>query len=174
MITRFVWTSYKNNNSATLKLRDSIQISMTWYGHLCRELVCITVKWTWYNGHDLKRCKSVDRTIFLNSFNFFLNIHLKLTNHRYCIIKKHYFPQFITKMGFCCKILSVNDLTPSPISRLGTHCWQWQRANERANLSRAFSLRNQHRAKALYWKSVGRKRVLVMLGYHSIQRILSI
>ena len=37
-------------------------------------------------------------------------------------------------MGFCCKILSVNDLTPSPISRPGTHCLQWQRANARANL----------------------------------------
>ena len=35
-------------------------------------------------------------------------------------------------MGFCCKIL--NDLTPSPISRSGSHCLQWQRANARANL----------------------------------------
>ena len=25
-------------------------------------------------------------------------------------------------MGFCCKILSLNDLTPSPISRPGTQC----------------------------------------------------
>ena len=52
-----------------------------------------------------------------------------MTNHR-----DHYFSQFITKMGFCCKILSLNDLTPSPISRPGTHCLQWQRANARANL----------------------------------------
>ena len=37
-------------------------------------------------------------------------------------------------MGFCCKILSLNDLTPNPISRPGTHCLQWQRANARANL----------------------------------------
>ena len=37
-------------------------------------------------------------------------------------------------MGFCCIILSVNDLTPSPISRPGTHCLQWQRADVRANL----------------------------------------
>ena len=37
-------------------------------------------------------------------------------------------------MGFCCKILSLNDLTSSPISRPGTHCLQWQRANARANL----------------------------------------
>ena len=33
-----------------------------------------------------------------------------------------------------CKISSLNDLTPSPISRPGTHCLQWQRANARANL----------------------------------------
>ena len=39
----------------------------------------------------------------------------------------------MTKMGFCCKILSLNDLTPSPISRPGTHCLQWQRANAWAN-----------------------------------------
>ena len=37
-------------------------------------------------------------------------------------------------MGFCCQILSLNDLTPSPISQPGTHCLQWQRANARANL----------------------------------------
>ena len=37
-------------------------------------------------------------------------------------------------MGFCCKILSLNDHTPSPISRPGTHCLKWQRVNARANL----------------------------------------
>ena len=37
-------------------------------------------------------------------------------------------------MGFCCQILSLNDLTPSPINQPGTHCLQWQRANARANL----------------------------------------
>ena len=37
-------------------------------------------------------------------------------------------------MWFCCKILSPNDPNPSPISRPGTHCLQWQRANARANL----------------------------------------
>ena len=40
-------------------------------------------------------------------------------------------------MGFCCEILSLNDLTPSPISRPGTHCLpclQWQRAKAHANL----------------------------------------
>ena len=42
--------------------------------------------------------------------------------------------------------------------------------------TRAFSRRNQHRAKALCWKGGGggRKKVLVMLGYHSIQHMLSI
>ena len=83
-------------------------------------------------------------------------------------------------MGFCCKILSLNDLIPSRISRPGTHCLYWQRANARANLwwrhepfpgetSIALPL-----LKALCWKSWGRKKVLVMLGYHSIQRMLSI
>ena len=33
---------------------------------------------------------------------------------------------------------------------------------------------NQHRAKALCWKSGGREKVLVMLRYHSIQQMLSI
>ena len=37
-------------------------------------------------------------------------------------------------MGFCCKMLSLNDLTSSPISGPGTHCLQWQRANACANL----------------------------------------
>ena len=38
----------------------------------------------------------------------------------------------------------------------------------------AFSRRNQHRAKAVWWKSGGRKKVLVMLGCRSIQQMLSI
>ena len=33
---------------------------------------------------------------------------------------------------------------------------------------------SRYRAKALCWKSWGRKKVLVMLGYHSIQQMLSI
>ena len=59
-----------------------------------------------------------------------------MTNHRHFMIQALYFSQFIPKMGFCCKIWSLNDLTPSPISRPGTHCLQWQRANARANLWR--------------------------------------
>ena len=39
-----------------------------------------------------------------------LNIYLKVTNDRYFMIKTHYFSQFRTKMWFCCKILSLNDL----------------------------------------------------------------
>ena len=49
-------------------------------------------------------------------------------------LKTHYCSQFRTKMGFRCENLSLNDLTLSPISRPGTHCLQWQRANARANL----------------------------------------
>ena len=106
--------------------------------------MCITVKWTWYNGRDnffhitpgwINTWKGVNRLKELFFLNFFfLNIYLKLTNQRYFMIKTHYFSQFITKMGFCCKILSLNHLTPSPISRPGTHCLQWQWANARANL----------------------------------------
>ena len=97
-------------------------------------------------------------------------------------------------MGFCCKILSLNDLTLSPISRPGTRWlpisnaepsahenellkiyearrvhWkftQWkfttttsQRACKPAMTTQAFSRRKQHRAKALCWKSGGRKKV---------------
>ena len=83
-------------------------------------------------------------------------------------------------MGFCCKILSLNDLTPSPISRPGTHCLQWQRANARANLwwqHEPFPGETNiapRPCQLQYWKGVGRKNVLVMLGYHSIQQMLSI
>ena len=84
------------------------------------------------------------------------------------LLKAHYFSQFVTKMGFCCKILSLNDLTPSPISRPGTHCLQWQRTNARANLwwrHEPFpSETSIALLKALCWKSGGRKNVLVMLG----------
>ena len=46
-------------------------------------------------------------------------------------------PLFFTsqnKNGFCWKILSLNDLTLSPISRPATNWLQWQRANARVNL----------------------------------------
>ena len=94
---------------------------------LCRELVC-----TWWNGRD-----TMDVIIFFISRPINLEISWKnyffWTNHRYFMIKNP-LSQFTTKMGFCCKIWSLNDLTQSPISRPGTHCLQWQRANARANL----------------------------------------
>ena len=68
--------------------------------HLCRELVCITVKWTRYNGREtffhitpgrINTYKGVNQLteLFFSKFNYyyFLNMHLKLTNHRYFIIK---------------------------------------------------------------------------------------
>ena len=82
----------------------------------------------------MKRYKSVERTIFLNLIIFVLNVYLKLTNQMYFLIKTPLFFTIHNKMGFCCNILSLNDLTPSPISRPGNHCLQWQWANARANL----------------------------------------
>ena len=70
-------------------------------------------------------------------------------------------------MGFCCKILS---LLSKSLFTMTTS----QRACKPVMTTRAFSRRNQHRAKVLCWKSGGRKKVLVMLGYHSIQLMLSI
>ena len=161
---------------------------MPWILALCRELVCITAKWTWYNGRDkffhitsrrINTWKGVNhlkgllcfliKLLFLNIWNWQIIGILWL--------KTLYFLQFIPKRGFCCKILSLNNLTPSPISRPGTHCLQWQWANARANLwwrHEPYPGENQHHAKALCWKSRGRKKVLVMLGYHSIQQMLSI
>ena len=159
---------------------------------LCRELVCITVKWTWYNGRDIffhitsgriKTWKGVNKLKELFFLN--LNIFLKIYIRNWQIIgilwlKTHYFLQLITKMVFCCKILSLNDLTVSypesdqstgnPMFTMTTS----QRACKPVMTTRAFSRRNQHRAKALCWKSGGRKKVLVMLGYYSIQQMLSI
>ena len=103
------------------------------------------MKLTWYNGRDIffyitsgrintwKGVNQLKEPFLFNLIVLFLNTYLKLTNLRYFLLKTHYFSQFITKIGFCCKILSLNDLTPSPISRPGTHCLQ-QRANARANL----------------------------------------
>ena len=113
---------------------------------LCRELVCITVKWTWYNGRDkffhitsgrINTWKGVNqlKELFFPNLIIFFKIHIwnwQIIGISW--LKTHYFSQFTTKMGFCCKIWSLNDLTQSPISRPGTHCLQWQRANARANL----------------------------------------
>ena len=52
----------------------------------------------WADWH-VKRCKSVDRTIFFLIQFFFLNIHLKLSNHRYFIIKNPLFFTIHNKNG---------------------------------------------------------------------------
>ena len=108
--------------------------------------MCITVKWTWYKGREtffhitpgrINTWKGVNQLKELFFLNLIIIFKIYIWNWQIvCIIwlKAHYFSQFITKMGFCCKILSVNDHTLSPISRPGTHCLQWQRANARANL----------------------------------------
>ena len=65
---------------------------------LCRELVCITVKWTWYNVRDsffhitsgrINTWKGVNqlKELFFLNLIFFFNLYLKLSNHRYFIIK---------------------------------------------------------------------------------------
>ena len=155
--------------------------------------MCITVKWTWYNGRDIffhitsgrintwKGVNQLKELFCLNLIFFFLNIHLKLTNHRYFMIKNPLFFTIHNKNGVLSNFKLKWPYPGNPRVRSVDRepcCLQWQRANARANLAvmmtRAFSRRNQHRAKALYWKSVGRKKVLVMLGYHSIQQMLSI
>ena len=159
---------------------------------LCRELVCITVKWTRYNERDnffhitsgrINTWKGVNQLKGLFFLNLIIFFKINIWNWQIIGIlwlKTHYFSQFTTKMGFCCKIWSLNDLTPSPISRPGTHgvyCLQWQRANARANLwwrHEPFPGETSIALKVLCWKSGSRKKVLVMLGYHSIQQMLSI
>ena len=88
------------------------------------------------------------------------------------LLKTHYFSQFITKGGggvvvkFEVKMtLAESDQsTRNPLFTMTTS----QRACKPVMTTRAFSRWNQHHAKALCWKSVGGKKVLVMLGYHSI------
>ena len=83
-------------------------------------------------------------------------------------------------MGFCCTILNVNDLTPSPDQSTGNPLFTMftmttsQSACKSVITTRAFSRRNQHPAKALCWKNGGRKKDFVMLGYHFIKQMLSI
>ena len=101
------------------------------------------IQWTWYfffhiTSGRINAWKGVNQSKEL----FFLNLiifskylfEIGKSSSGILWLKTHYFSQFITKMGFCCQILSLNDLTPSPISQLGTHCLQWQRTKARANL----------------------------------------
>ena len=83
-------------------------------GDLCRELVCITVKWTWYNGCDKffhitsgrintwKGVNQLKELIFLNLI--FLNTYLKLTYHSYFKIRNPlFFHNSQQKWGFVVK-----------------------------------------------------------------------
>ena len=101
--------------SGDLRIHDNhVMGSMYYQNHmlliLCRELLCITVKWTWYNGRDIffhitsgrintwKGVNQLKELFFLNLI-FFLNIYLKLTNHRYFMIKNPLFFTIHNKNG---------------------------------------------------------------------------
>ena len=106
---------------------------MPWIGVYHDEMDVI--QWTWkfffISSGRINTWKGVNqlKELFFPNI-FFLNIYLKLTNHWYFVIKNPLFFTIHNKNGFFYK----SDLTPSPISRPGTHCLQWQRANARANL----------------------------------------
>ena len=107
---------------------------MPWIGVYHGEMDVIQC--TWYFFHitsgriNTWKCVNQLKELFFLNLIIFLNIYLKLTNHRYFMIKNSLFFTIHNKNGFC----YLNDLTPSPISRPGTHCLQWQRANARTNL----------------------------------------
>ena len=108
---------------------------------------------------------------------FFLNIYLKLTNHRYFMIKNPLFITIHNKNGVLFENFKSKWPCPESDQSTGNPLFTMtmsQRACKPVMTTQAFSRRNQHRAKALCWKSGCRKKVLVMLGYHSIQKMLSI
>ena len=112
---------------------------MPWIGVYHGEMDVI--QWTWYFFHitsgRINTWKGVNQSKELFFLILIIIFWIYIRNWQIIGIlwlKTNYFSQFITKMRSCCKILSLNDLTPSPISRPGTHCLQWQRANAHANL----------------------------------------
>ena len=86
-----------------------------WSVLLCRELVCITVKWTWYNGRDnffhitsgrINTWKGVNqlKELFFLNLIIFLNTYLKLTYHSYFKIRNPlFFHNSQQKWGFVVK-----------------------------------------------------------------------
>ena len=123
-----------------------------------RELVCIMVKWKWYNGRDKfghitsgrintwKGVNQLKKLFFLNLFFLNIYIYLKLTTHRYFIIKN---PLFFTILKSKWPYPESDQLTGNPLFTMTTS----QCACKPVKTTRAFSRRNQHRAKALCWKS---------------------
>ena len=108
--------SYQNNTDYMQLFWGSLPwltIEYISFKYLCRELVCITVKWTWYNGRDIffhitsgrinmwKGVNQLKEQFFLNLIIFFLNtcIYLKLANHRYLMIKNTFFFTIHNKNG---------------------------------------------------------------------------
>ena len=140
----------KNTTSLSFSHKESIDFIIAIYAAVV--FIIYAVNWcvSRWHGRDtmdviiffISRPGGITReTVWISWMNYFFLIHFffKYISEIDIIIgilwlKTHYFSQFIPKMGFCCKILSLNDLTPSPISRPGTHCLHWQRANARVNL----------------------------------------
>ena len=104
-----MWTSNYNTQTVWCNYLSLSLINAS--STICRELVCITVKWTWYNGRDKffhitsgrintwKGVNQLKELFFLHLFFFFLNEYLKLTNHRYFMIKNPLFFTIHNKNG---------------------------------------------------------------------------
>ena len=141
--------------------------------------MCITVKWTWYNGRDnffhitsgrintWKGVNQLKELFFLNLIFFFKYIYLKLTNHRYFMIENPLFFTIHNKNGVL--LWNFNYKWPYPDSDQSTGnplftITTSQRACKPVMTTRAFSRRKQHRAKALCWRSRVAKRSWWCLG----------
>ena len=141
--------------------------------------MCITVKWTWYNGRDnffhitsgqistWKGVNQLKELFFLNLIIFFKYIYLKLTNHRYFMIKNPLFFTIHNKNGvllwnfkYKWPYPDSDQSTGNPLFTMTTS----QRACKLVMTTRAFSRRKQHRAKALCWRSGIAKRSWWCLG----------
>ena len=116
---------------------------------------------TWKGVNQLKEL------FFHNLIIFFLNIYLKLANHRYLMIKNTLFFTIHNKNGVLLSNFKPkwpypesDQSTGNPLFIMTTS----QHACKPVMTTRAFSRRNQHRAKTLCWKSGVAKRSWWCLG----------
>ena len=99
------------------------------------------IQWTWFFFHitsgrinTWKGVNQLKELFFLNLIILFLNIYLKLKNHRYFVIKNPLFFTIDNKNGVLLENSKSKWPYPESDQSTGNHCLQWQRVIARANL----------------------------------------
>ena len=141
------------------------------------DLNCIRLIIAWYPTLGISKCHIEPETVDLNHDNL-KTTEFELGSPEWVCILEY---GMVITLDHIFLFQSIQFVSKWPYPKSDQSTWNTlftmttsQRACKPVMMTRAFSRRNQHRAKALCWKSVSRMKVLTMLGYRPNQQMLPI